>query len=95
MTDSPSEEWKYLDWAKATKKMAVYERWEGCPIQTVDGAHFLGHGRALLIVVDSSGYDCLLIYFLSNCRLANRYTFCVTSHILISKYAGRRFYFYH
>ncbi|XP_053172998.1 usherin [Scomber japonicus] len=44
MTDSPSEEWKYLDWAKATKKMAVYERWEGCPIQTVDGAHFLGHG---------------------------------------------------
>ncbi|XP_044201958.1 usherin [Thunnus albacares] len=44
MTDSPSEEWKSLDWAKATKKMAVYERWEGCPTQTVDGAHFLGHG---------------------------------------------------
>lgn len=51
MTDSPSEQWKYLDWAKATKKMAPYEIWEGCPIQTVDGAHFLGHGRALLILV--------------------------------------------
>lgn len=48
MTDSPSEEWKSLDWAKATKKMSVYESWEGCPIQTVDGAHFLGHGKTLL-----------------------------------------------
>ncbi|KAA8595473.1 hypothetical protein FQN60_010764, partial [Etheostoma spectabile] len=44
VTDGPSEEWKSLDWAKATKKVAVYESWEGCPIQTVDGAHFLGHG---------------------------------------------------
>ncbi|XP_059204973.1 usherin [Centropristis striata] len=44
MTDSPSEEWKSLDWATATKKLAVYESWEGCPIQIVDGAHFLGHG---------------------------------------------------
>ncbi|XP_074481361.1 usherin [Sebastes fasciatus] len=44
MTDSPSEEWKSLDWAKATQKLSVYESWEGCPIQTVDGAHFLGHG---------------------------------------------------
>ncbi|XP_070762485.1 usherin [Enoplosus armatus] len=44
VTDSPSEKWKSLDWAKATKKVAVYESWEGCPIQTVDGAHFLGHG---------------------------------------------------
>ncbi|GLD58299.1 usherin, partial [Lates japonicus] len=44
MTDSVSEEWISLDWAKAIKKEAVYENWEGCPIQTVDGAHFLGHG---------------------------------------------------
>ncbi|KAM9860567.1 LOW QUALITY PROTEIN: usherin [Aulostomus maculatus] len=44
MTDSPSEEWKALDWAKAIKKMSVYESWEGCPVQTEDGAHFLGHG---------------------------------------------------
>ncbi|XP_029354432.1 usherin [Echeneis naucrates] len=44
MTDSPSEEWSSLDWAKATKKVAIYENWEGCPTQTVTGAHFLGHG---------------------------------------------------
>ncbi|XP_013887083.1 usherin, partial [Austrofundulus limnaeus] len=44
MTDSPSEEWQYLDWTKATKSVAVYESWEGCPLQTIDGAHFLGHG---------------------------------------------------
>ncbi|XP_047436500.1 usherin [Mugil cephalus] len=44
MTDTPSEEWQPLDWAKATKTSAVYESWEGCPLQTVDGAHFLGHG---------------------------------------------------
>lgn len=51
MTDSPSEEWKSLDWAKAIKKVSAYEDWEGCPFQTVDGAHFLGHGRILWIVV--------------------------------------------
>ncbi|XP_010791101.1 usherin [Notothenia coriiceps] len=44
MTDGPSEDWKSLDWAKATNKESVYESWEGCPIQTVEGAHFLGHG---------------------------------------------------
>ncbi|XP_060897032.1 usherin [Labrus mixtus] len=44
MSDSPSEEWKPLDWAKATKKVAAYESWEGCPVETMDGAHFLGHG---------------------------------------------------
>ncbi|KAM9366692.1 usherin [Symphorus nematophorus] len=44
MTDSPSEEWKSLNWATATKKESAYESWEGCPVQTVDGAHFLGHG---------------------------------------------------
>ncbi|XP_077419247.1 usherin isoform X1 [Vanacampus margaritifer] len=44
MTDSPSELWRSLDWTKATNKMSAYESWEGCPIHTVDGAHFLGHG---------------------------------------------------
>lgn len=54
MTDSPSEEWKSLDWATATKKTSVYESWEGCPIQTVDGAHFLGHGRTRVTAADKS-----------------------------------------
>ncbi|XP_019935888.2 usherin isoform X2 [Paralichthys olivaceus] len=44
MTDGLSEEWTSLDWTKAKKTEAVYENWEGCPVQTVDGAHFLGHG---------------------------------------------------
>uniref|UniRef100_A0A672FK37 Usher syndrome 2A (autosomal recessive, mild) n=1 Tax=Salarias fasciatus TaxID=181472 RepID=A0A672FK37_SALFA len=44
MTDGPLEEWQFLDWAKATSKVAAYESWEGCPAQTVEGAHFLGHG---------------------------------------------------
>ncbi|XP_061132682.1 usherin [Syngnathus typhle] len=44
MTDSPSEQWRSLDWTKATNKMSAYESWEGCPIHTVEGAHFLGHG---------------------------------------------------
>nr|XP_046239587.1 usherin [Scatophagus argus] len=44
VTDSPSEEWKSLDWTAATKKVEAYDSWEGCPVQTVDGAHFLGHG---------------------------------------------------
>ncbi|XP_068172657.1 usherin isoform X1 [Antennarius striatus] len=44
MTDSPSEDWKSLDWTTATSRLAAYESWEGCPLQTVDGAHFLGHG---------------------------------------------------
>uniref|UniRef100_A0A3Q4AAY9 Uncharacterized protein n=1 Tax=Mola mola TaxID=94237 RepID=A0A3Q4AAY9_MOLML len=44
MTASPSEEWKSLDWATATKSTASYDSWEGCPLQSVDGAHFLGHG---------------------------------------------------
>uniref|UniRef100_A0A667ZN39 Usherin n=1 Tax=Myripristis murdjan TaxID=586833 RepID=A0A667ZN39_9TELE len=43
-SDSPSEEWKRLDWATATERVAAYESWEGCPVQTVDGAHFLGQG---------------------------------------------------
>lgn len=47
MTDSPSEEWKSLDWARAVKKVEAYENWEGCPSETVHGAHFLGHGRIL------------------------------------------------
>ncbi|KAM9408306.1 LOW QUALITY PROTEIN: usherin [Pholidichthys leucotaenia] len=44
MIDTPSEKWQVLDWTKATKKVAVYESWEGCPLYTLDGAHFLGHG---------------------------------------------------
>nr|XP_061796460.1 usherin-like [Nerophis lumbriciformis] len=44
MTDSPLEEWRSLDWTKATNKMSAYESWEGCPIHTAEGAHFLGHG---------------------------------------------------
>ncbi|KAF6731117.1 Usherin, partial [Oryzias melastigma] len=44
MTDNPSEEWQSLDWTKATERVAVYESWEGCPSETVDGAYFLGHG---------------------------------------------------
>ncbi|XP_035991625.1 usherin [Fundulus heteroclitus] len=44
MTDSPLEKWKLLDWKKATKKVEVYESWEGCPLQTVEGVHFLGDG---------------------------------------------------
>ncbi|XP_077569166.1 usherin [Stigmatopora nigra] len=44
MTDSPLEEWRSLNWTKATNKMSVYESWEGCPMHTVEGAHFLGHG---------------------------------------------------
>ncbi|XP_051920397.1 usherin isoform X1 [Hippocampus zosterae] len=44
MTDSPSEQWRSLDWTKATNKMSAYESWEGCPTHTLDGAHFLGHG---------------------------------------------------
>lgn len=48
MTDNPSEEWQSLDWTKATERVAVYESWEGCPSETVDGAYFLGHGRIIL-----------------------------------------------
>ncbi|XP_028328840.1 usherin isoform X1 [Gouania willdenowi] len=44
MTDSPSENWQPLDWTKATRRVSVYESWEGCPLQTSEGAHFLGHG---------------------------------------------------
>ncbi|MEQ2258282.1 hypothetical protein XENORESO_014521, partial [Xenotaenia resolanae] len=58
MTDSPSEEWKLLDWKKATKKVEVYESWEGCPLQTVKGVHFLGDGYLELDRgVFSGGHD--------------------------------------
>lgn len=64
MTDGPAEEWKSLDWTTATKKVAVYESWEGCPVQTEDGAHFLGHGRFLFIVeYNITGYDDFLLIF--------------------------------
>lgn len=49
MSDSPAEEWEILDWKKATKKVGVYESWEGCPLQTVKGVHFLGDGRIMLL----------------------------------------------
>ncbi|KAM6942982.1 usherin [Xenentodon cancila] len=58
MTDSPSEKWQVLDWRKGTKKVEVYESWEGCPLETVDGAHFLGHGYLELDTgVFSGGQD--------------------------------------
>uniref|UniRef100_A0A3B3X6F7 Usher syndrome 2A (autosomal recessive, mild) n=1 Tax=Poecilia mexicana TaxID=48701 RepID=A0A3B3X6F7_9TELE len=44
MSVSPAEEWEILDWKKATRKVGVYESWEGCPLQTVKGVHFLGDG---------------------------------------------------
>lgn len=50
MTDNPLEEWILLDWKKATKKLGVYESWEGCPLHTVEGVHFLGDGRILLLI---------------------------------------------
>lgn len=65
MTGGPREEWKSLDWAKATKKVAVYESWEGCPAQTEDGAHFLGHGRILLIIVDNINIKYMVQRFMS------------------------------
>lgn len=48
MTDSASEGWKPLDWSTATNRVAAYESWEGCPLRSVEGAHFLGHGEILL-----------------------------------------------
>ncbi|KAG9336281.1 hypothetical protein JZ751_002628 [Albula glossodonta] len=43
-SDSPSEIWEPLDWAMAVEREQAYESWEGCPMQTESGAHFLGHG---------------------------------------------------
>nr|XP_040024120.1 usherin isoform X2 [Gasterosteus aculeatus aculeatus] len=62
MADGPSEEWKPLDWEKATKKVAVYESWEGCPLQTVQGAHFLGHGFLEMVGDVFSGGEDFDIY---------------------------------
>lgn len=62
MADGPSEEWKPLDWEKATKKVAVYESWEGCPLQTVQGAHFLGHGRILVNDIEMCDDEFWFIY---------------------------------
>lgn len=45
LTDSHSDEWEDLDWTVATRNGASYASWEGCPLQSVDGAHFLGHGK--------------------------------------------------
>ncbi|KAG7266037.1 hypothetical protein CRUP_020339 [Coryphaenoides rupestris] len=43
-TAGPSGEWKALDWSTAVEKVAAYESWEGCPVDSEDGVHFLGHG---------------------------------------------------
>lgn len=64
MTDSPSEEWKALDWTAATSRVAAYESWEGCPVQAVDGAHFLGHGK--IVPVDVSLFVCICLFFITN-----------------------------
>ncbi|CAL8404780.1 unnamed protein product, partial [Boreogadus saida] len=40
----PSGEWQPLDWSTAVEKEAAYESWEGCPLTSEEGAHFLGHG---------------------------------------------------
>uniref|UniRef100_W5NGL3 Usherin n=1 Tax=Lepisosteus oculatus TaxID=7918 RepID=W5NGL3_LEPOC len=42
--DSPGEVWEPLDWEGAEEIGGVYHSWEGCPTQTVEGAHFLGQG---------------------------------------------------
>ncbi|KAJ3593676.1 hypothetical protein NHX12_006010, partial [Muraenolepis orangiensis] len=43
-TASPSARWEPLDWSTAVEKVAVYESWEGCPVDSEEGAHFLGLG---------------------------------------------------
>ncbi|XP_030233283.1 usherin [Gadus morhua] len=43
-TAGPSGEWQPLDWSTAVEKEAAYESWEGCPLTSEEGAHFLGHG---------------------------------------------------
>ncbi|CAL8351742.1 unnamed protein product [Merluccius merluccius] len=43
-TASPAGEWRPLDWSTAIEKVAAYESWEGCPVDSEEGAHFLGHG---------------------------------------------------
>lgn len=48
MTDSPAEGWTPLDWSTATNRVAAYQSWEGCPLHSVDGAHFLGHGETVM-----------------------------------------------
>lgn len=64
MTDSPSEGWKPLDWTTATSRVAAYESWEGCPLHSVEGAHFLGHGEIPLMVLFIVSLF-LLIYLIS------------------------------
>lgn len=43
-TAGPSGAWEALDWSTAVEKVAAYESWEGCPVDSEEGAHFLGHG---------------------------------------------------
>ncbi|KAM8945416.1 usherin [Pelodytes ibericus] len=41
---NPGEIWEALDWRSTEEATNVYEKWEGCPDCTEDGAHFLGFG---------------------------------------------------
>ncbi|KAG8443757.1 hypothetical protein GDO86_009076, partial [Hymenochirus boettgeri] len=43
-SNNPQEIWELLDWNKAEERLNVYDRWEGCPEMTEEGAHFLGFG---------------------------------------------------
>ncbi|XP_072555094.1 usherin isoform X5 [Paramormyrops kingsleyae] len=43
-SDSPSEVWQPLAWGTALESMQTYQSWEGCPVHTEEGAHFLGQG---------------------------------------------------
>ncbi|XP_030630773.1 LOW QUALITY PROTEIN: usherin [Chanos chanos] len=42
--DGPEEVWRPLDWDTAVDREEVYESWEGCPLHSQNGAHFLGQG---------------------------------------------------
>ena len=53
-TASPLGEWKPLDWSTAVEKKAAYESWEGCPVASEEGAHFLGHGMKARQRIDLS-----------------------------------------
>ncbi|XP_072265966.1 usherin isoform X2 [Pyxicephalus adspersus] len=43
-SDSSAEEWDLLDWDMAEEMYNVYEKWEGCPETSENGAYFLGFG---------------------------------------------------
>uniref|UniRef100_F7ALI8 Usherin n=1 Tax=Xenopus tropicalis TaxID=8364 RepID=F7ALI8_XENTR len=41
---NPLDIWEALDWDEAEEKNNVYDKWEGCPETSEEGAHFLGFG---------------------------------------------------